>query len=118
MEAEYMLLCSATQEVMFLRQLLTELYIALPRPTSMMEDNKGCIACAKNSMTTSRSKHINVKLHFVRDAIFARVIVMQWCSTHDMIADIITKFSLPGHQHARLASKMMSGCFSMSTAML
>jgi hypothetical protein len=118
MEAEYMSLCAATQEVMFLRQLLTELSIVLPLSTSMMEDNKGCIDVATNSMTTSKSKHINVKLHFVRDAISDGVIVMQWCSTHDMIAHILTKFSLPGHQHARLASRMMSGCFSVSRAMI
>jgi KUP system potassium uptake protein len=107
MEAEYMSLRASTQEVMFLRQLLTEISVALPLPTFMMDDNKGCTAFAKNSMTTSKSKHINVKLHFVRDAIFADVIVMQWCSTHEMIADILTKFTLPGHQHARLASRMM-----------
>ena len=113
-----MSLCAVTQEVMFLRQLLTELSIALPLPTLMMEDNKGCIAFAKNSMTTRKSKHINVKLHFVRDAISTDVVVMQWCSTHDMIANILKKFSLPGHRHARLASKMMSGCFSISKAMI
>ena len=113
-----MSLCAATREVMFLRQLLTELSIVLPLPTFMMEDNKGCIAFAKNSMTTSKSKHNNVKLHFVRDAISANVIVMQWCSTHDMLADILTKFSLHGHQHARLASRMMSSCFSVSKAMI
>ena len=72
-----MSLLSATREVMFLRQLLAEISIVLPLPTFMMEDNKGCIAFAKNSMTTSISKHINVKLHFVRDAISADVIVMQ-----------------------------------------
>jgi hypothetical protein len=118
MEAEYMSLCVATQEVMFLRQLLIELSIVLPLPTSMMEDIKGCIAFAKNSMTPSKSKYINVKLHFVRDAIYDNVSVMQWCSTHDMIADILTKNSLPGHQLARLASGLMSGYFSMSKAML
>ena len=103
---------------MFLRQLLTELSIVLPLSTSMMEDNKGCIAFAKNSMTTSKSKHINVKLHFVRDAIRDNVIVMQWCSTHGIIAGTLTKISLPGHQHARLASKLMSGCFLVSKAMM
>jgi len=113
-----MSLCAATQEVMFLCQLLIELSITLPLPTFMMEDNNGCIAFAKNSMTTSKSKHNIVKLHFVRDAISARVIVMQWCSTHDTIADILTKFSLPSHQHARLASRMMPGCFSVSRAMI
>ena len=54
----------------------------------MMEDNKGCISYAKNSMTTSKSKHINVKMHFVRDAIRNKIIVMQWRLTRDMIAYI------------------------------
>ena len=54
----------------------------------MMEDNKGCISYAKNSMTTSKSKHVNVKMHFVRDAIRNKIIVMQWRLTRDMIAYI------------------------------
>ena len=79
MEAEYMALCAETQEVMFLRQLLTELFVVLTHPTSMMEDNKGCISYAKNYMTTSKSKHINVNMHLVRDAIRDNIIVVQWC---------------------------------------
>jgi hypothetical protein len=78
MEAEYMALCTATQEVMFLRQLLTGLSLVLKYPISMMEDNKGCIYFAKNTMTTNKPKHINVKIHFVRDAIRDKVIVLQW----------------------------------------
>ena len=94
MEAEYMALRAATKVVMFLRQLLTELYVVLPHPTAMMEDNKSCISFAKNYMPTSKSNHINVKMRFVRDAIRDNIIVVQWCSTHDMIAEILTKFSL------------------------
>ena len=76
----------------------------------MMEDNKGYISFAKNSMTTSKSL-INVKMGFVRDAIRDKLIVLQWCSTHDMIADIFTKFSLPRHHHSRLALRMKFGHF-------
>ena len=118
MEAEYMSLCSATQEVMFPRQVLIELSLVLKHPTSMMEDNKGCISFAKNTMTKNKSKHINVKMHFVRDAIRDKIIVIQWCSTHNMIADIITKFFLPAHQHSRLALRMMFGKFSVFTALV
>jgi len=115
MKAEYMALCAATKEVMFLRQLLTELSVVL---TSMMEDNKGCISYAKNYMTTSKSKHINVKRHLVRDAIRDNIIVVQWCLTQDMIADILTKLLLSAYQHSRLALRMMSRQFSVSRAMV
>ena len=111
MEAKYMALCAATQEVMFLTQLLTERSLVLKHPTSMMEDNKGCISYAKNSRTTSKFNHINAKIHFVRDAIRDNIIVVQWYSTHDMIADILTKFSLHAHQHFRLALRIMSRKF-------
>jgi hypothetical protein len=100
MEAEYMALCVATQEVMFLRQLLAELSLVLKHPTSMMEDNKGYTSFAKNIVTTNKSKHINVKMHFVLDAIRDKIIVLQWCSNHDIIANILTKFSLPAPQHS------------------
>ncbi len=58
-----------------------------------MEDSKGCVSYAKSSMTKKRSKHINVKMRFVCDAIRDGLIVMQWCSTRDMIAAILTKLS-------------------------
>jgi hypothetical protein len=69
-------------------------------------------------MTTNKSKHINVKMHFVRDAIRDKLIGLQWCSTHDMIAYILTKFSLSAHQHSRLALRMMFGNFLVSKAMV
>ena len=49
-------------------------------------------------MTTNKSKHMNVKMQFVRDDIRDKIIVLQWCSTHKMIANMLTKFSLPARQ--------------------
>ena len=69
-------------------------------------------------MTTNTSKHFNVTMHSVCDAIRDNIIVVQWCSIRDMIAEILTKFSLLAHQHFRLALRMMSGNFSASEAMV
>jgi hypothetical protein len=118
MEVEYMALCAATQGALFLRHLLTELSVVLKHPTSMMEDNKCCISYANTSMTTSKSKQVKMKIYFVRDAIRDKIIVVQLCSTRVMIADILTKFSLPAHQPSRLALRMMSGRFLVSKAMV
>ena len=121
-----MVLCATTQEVVFLRHLPIELFIVLKHPAMMMEDNtisgkrvtQGCNSFATNGMTTSKSKHINDNLYFVRDAICDKYIGMQWCSTHNMIADILTKFPLSGDHHSRLASRMMFGKFSDSKALV
>ena len=69
-------------------------------------------------MTTNKSKHIHVKMYFVRDAIRDNIVVLRLCSTHDMIADILNKLSLPAHQHSRLALRMMPRKMSVSKAMV
>jgi hypothetical protein len=51
-----MALCIATQEVVFLKLLLTELSIVFKYTTSIMDDNKGCIYYAKSSMTKIKIK--------------------------------------------------------------
>jgi hypothetical protein len=63
-EAKYMALSSASQEVVFLRQLLINFGEVVGGPTSMFEDNQGCEALATNTMTTTKIKHI--RHHFVR----------------------------------------------------
>jgi hypothetical protein len=49
-----------------------------------MEDNQGCIKLAENPVVHGRSKHIDVRYHFIRERVGC-------CSTNDMVADILTK---------------------------
>jgi hypothetical protein len=56
-EAEYMALSALAQEVVFLRQLLTNLGEVDGGPTPMFEDNEGCEALATNTITTEKTKH-------------------------------------------------------------
>jgi len=118
MEAEYMALWIISQEVMLLQNLLSNLSRVLPHPTMMMLDNKGYISFATNVMMISISKHINVKMHFVRDAIRDKYMCIQWCSTRDMLADNLTNSSIYGDQHSRLALRMMLVYFSFSKALV
>ena len=66
-EAEYIALSSATQEIMWLRRLLTDLHSKPYGPTELKEDNQGAIAIAKNPVTHNRTKHIDIRHHFVRE---------------------------------------------------
>jgi hypothetical protein len=68
-EAEYMALAASSQKVIFLRQLLPTIGYPLIGPTPTYEDNESCIALASNDMTTSKSKHIDIKYHYIRDLI-------------------------------------------------
>lgn len=91
-EAEYVAMAAATQDVMWLKGLLNDMKIetdAIP----IYEDNQGAIFMAKN-LECKRVKHIDVKFHFIREKIQAKVINIQHISTQLQQADMMTK-SLP-----------------------
>ena len=111
-EAEYMALAASSQETMFLRQLLPTFGCPITRPITTYEDNKSRIALATNDMTPSKTRHIDIKHHFIRDRIKKGAISIVWCPTSDMLADILTKFSLPSSIHLKHARRMLSGTYS------
>ena len=90
-EAEYIALCSATQEAVWLRRLLQSLREGQARPTTIFEDNRGAISLSKNPKDHTRTKHIDIKYHYVRDAVQNNEIDIQPCETKLMIADQLTK---------------------------
>ena len=89
-EAEYMALCAAAQEAMFLRNILNDMGFPQP-PTVIYEDNQPAIHIAENRVTSQRSKHIDIKYHFIREAIINKIIKIVYIPTHDQVADILTK---------------------------
>ena len=94
-EAEYIALSSATQEIIWLRRLLTDLHSKPQGPTELKEDNQGAIAIAKNPFTHNRTKHIDIRYHFVRENVHDNVVNITYCSFVSMIADILTKVIMP-----------------------
>jgi hypothetical protein len=67
-EAEYISLAHCIREVLFLRQLLGELGYE-QSTTQIYEDNQACISMAENPVQHSRTKHIDVRYHFVREKV-------------------------------------------------
>lgn len=91
MEAEYVALCEASQETVWLRQLLSDFGETQVQPTVLREDNQGCLAFVLNERTSRRSKHISTKERFVQELCAKKDIVLEYCSTDRMLADILTK---------------------------
>lgn len=104
-EAEYIALSTATQEAVWLRRLLEELGVHKEKPTVIMEDNQGAIAIAQNPVNHSRTKHIDIRHHYVREAIQDGIITLEYCSTKEMVADLLTK-PLPKVQFQKLRELM------------
>ena len=100
-EAEYVALSAATQEAIWLRRLLTDVGESLEDPTVINEDNQGAIAMAKNPVGHARTKHIDIRYHFVREGVQNGAIILKYVATGEMIADILTK-PLPKHPFEKL----------------
>ena len=90
-EAEYMSLCGATQEAVWLRQLLSDFKFSQEEPKVIKEDNQGTILIVRNPVSHSRTKHIEIKYHYVRETILDGYVTLEYCSTEQMIADLLTK---------------------------
>lgn len=65
-EAEYVALSQAAQECAWLRRLLSDLGMHVT-PVVILEDNQGAIAIAKNPADHSRTKHIDIRYHYISE---------------------------------------------------
>ena len=90
-EAEYIALSQAAQEAIWLRQLSTDLLCKPQQPTTVYEDNQAAISMSKNPQAHGKSKHIEIKYHFIREQVNNKNIEVKYCSTDNMIADMLTK---------------------------
>ena len=91
MEAEYVALSEASQELVWLRGLLEEMDNPQDKPTRMLEDNQSCKTFVGSEKTIRRSNHIETRGHFVKDLCDRGVLKLEFCPTEDMVADIFTK---------------------------
>jgi len=92
-EAKYVALTHASKDILWIHKLLTELssIFSFSLPTTLFCDNQGMIRLSKDATFHRRTKHIDVHFHFIRQTITSGHIMMQYCPTDDMIADIFTK---------------------------
>ncbi|KAG0598392.1 hypothetical protein M758_12G069100 [Ceratodon purpureus] len=91
-ESEYMALTERTKEAVWLRCLLGEIH-ALNRktPTTIHGDNQGSLNLAHNPIYHGRTKHIEVRHHFIMEKIQSGEINLEFTPTIDQLADILTK---------------------------
>ncbi|KAF1318426.1 Integrase catalytic core protein, partial [Globisporangium splendens] len=91
-EAEYMALSEATQEAVWLKAFLRELGEDTGNgAVTVYEDNQDSIALAKNPEFHKRTKHIDIRYHFVREKVEDGQVVLEYCPTQEMLVDIMTK---------------------------
>ena len=90
-EAEYIAQTHAAKELIWLRTFLGEVSSKFTQPTTLHCDNQGAIALSKDNKFHARTKHIDIRYHFIREAVENNKIHMSYISTDENVADIFTK---------------------------
>eukprot|EP00253_Pinus_taeda_P002592 PITA_02592 len=104
-EAEYMATRQASCEAIWLRKLLYGLFDEELRPTVIHYDNQSCIKLTENPVCHDRSKHIDIRYHFIRDYVQKGAVKLEYISTDERVANVLTK-SLTRGKHVHFRDKM------------
>ncbi|WVZ84035.1 LOW QUALITY PROTEIN: hypothetical protein U9M48_031113, partial [Paspalum notatum var. saurae] len=90
-EAEYIAGAAAACQGVWLRRLLEKITGQTVTAPILGIDNHSAIELAKNPVLHSRSKHIDIKFHFIRDCVEKRQVILEQVGTSQQLADVFTK---------------------------
>jgi hypothetical protein len=90
-EAEYIAAATATCQGVWLSRLLGELIGKPPAMVRLFADNMSAIELSKNPVHHERSKHIDIRYHFIRECIEDDMVDVEHVCTNGQLADVLTK---------------------------
>jgi hypothetical protein len=105
-EAELYAECSAVQEALWLQGLFKELGFTGTGTAVLYEDNQSAMRTAKNGVRSERTKHVDIKYHFITDVVESGKVRIEWIPSAQQPADIFTK-ALHTQQFMHLREGMM-----------
>jgi hypothetical protein len=93
MEAEYMTLSESVRDLTHFINLAKQFsfYLKVPKGIPVLCDNQSAIFNSDNLVNNQRSKHIDIRYHFVREKIADNTINVKYVATTDNVADFFTK---------------------------
>ena len=90
-ESKYVAAVYTAKEAMWLRSLIFQLFGIHLEATTIFSDNQSVIALTKEHQYHARTKHIDIRFHFLRWVIEEGRLRLIYCPTDDMVADVFTK---------------------------
>ncbi|GBM79268.1 Retrovirus-related Pol polyprotein from transposon TNT 1-94 [Araneus ventricosus] len=95
LEAEYVSLTEAAKELVWILRILKELrdlgILKLNFEGHLLCDNQAAINFSRSSIENHRTKHIDIKYHFVRNLILEKLFTLKYVNTKSNLADLFTK---------------------------
>jgi len=107
-EAEYIAITHGAKQVVWLRQLLSDLGMDISSPFPMLCDNLAAITISKDNSYHAKTKHINIRYHYIRERLASREATLNHVVSKDNAADTFTKVPDP-NQHRKLMSLLGMG---------
>ena len=95
-----------TTEILFVRNVLEFLGVKVAYPVVVRVDNMGAIFIANNEGMGQRTKHIDMKHHFVREHVEDGILKIVYVQSEENDADVFTK-NLSGELHGKHTGKFM-----------
>ena len=90
-EAEYKAIARGAQVLVGYRQFLDEIGFGDSKPAQIYSDNQAAIAMTQQTSSNASTHHMKIKFHYIREQIANREVVLGFCPTLEMLADILTK---------------------------
>ena len=90
-EAEYMAATAATQEVMWIRDFLTELGVPQKTAAVVYTDNQSALKLMQNPLHRKQVKHVNLRFYFLREQVAKEVVSFAFVRSEEQVADSLTK---------------------------
>ena len=90
-ESEYVAAAETSKETVWLRQLLNDLKYKPHSSTVINVDNQSVIRLLYNPVFHKRTKHIDIKYHFIRERVETDQITIKYVPTSEQLADLFTK---------------------------
>ena len=90
-EAEFMAFSKATTQALWISKYFDEIGLPVNKPLTIYADNSGSIANSTTDKNHRRTKHIDVRHHFIKEHVKLGNIIFQYTRTTENTADILTK---------------------------
>ena len=93
MEVEYVACCEATFHLIWLQNFISALEVvhSISRPLKLFYDNSTSVSFSRNTRSTSRSNHIDVKFFFVKEKVAESFFLVEHMPMTSMLLDPLTK---------------------------
>ena len=104
-EAEYIAASDAIKKAIWFRKLVSGLFGDKLKMTVVHCDNQSCIKLTENPIFHDRSKHIDMRYHYIRDLVQRKTVKLQYIAFSEQVVDILTK-PLTLRQFVQLRGKL------------